>query len=38
MTIFFGFGYVLSKMFSSDLQFVYDPSAENWRRKTDPLN
>jgi hypothetical protein len=34
--IVLGFGYMMDIMFSQDLQFVYDPNPENWRRKTDP--
>eukprot|EP00981_Chlorochromonas_danica_P000751 scaffold167_cov168-Ochromonas_danica.AAC.18 len=33
---FLFFGYLLDKLFCSDLVFVFDPNPENWRRKTDP--
>jgi hypothetical protein len=34
--VIFGVGYMVDVMFGQDLTFVYDPSPENWRRRTDP--
>ena len=33
--IFLSFGLLMDCMFSQESSFVFDPDAENWRRKTD---
>ena len=33
--IFVMFAYVFDKIFTSDMTFVFDPDADNWRRKTE---
>jgi hypothetical protein len=33
-----GSGYLLAVLFGQHNAFVYDPSPENWRRRTDPQN
>ena len=34
--LIFFFGYLVDVLFGAHLTFVYDPSPENWRRRTDP--
>ena len=35
--VFLAFANIITALFSADLMFVYDPSFNNWQRKTDPL-
>ena len=34
--VFLAFGYLIDVMFSDQSSFVFDPNADNWRRKVDP--
>lgn len=36
MAMITGSGYLVSKIFGQHNTFVFDPSPENWRRRTDP--
>ena len=37
VAIFIFFGYVFDKAFTNAGSFVFDPDADNWRRKTEAL-
>eukprot|EP00566_Odontella_aurita_P035937 CAMPEP_0113532148 /NCGR_PEP_ID=MMETSP0015_2-20120614/3893_1 /TAXON_ID=2838 /ORGANISM="Odontella" /LENGTH=77 /DNA_ID=CAMNT_0000431067 /DNA_START=69 /DNA_END=302 /DNA_ORIENTATION=+ /assembly_acc=CAM_ASM_000160 len=35
LVILITFGYIFDKSFTDDSMFVFDPDADNWRRKTE---
>jgi hypothetical protein len=37
LVLFLFFGYVFDSMFTSAGSFMFDPDADNWRRKTEAL-
>ncbi len=34
--VFLSFGYLIDVMFNDQMSFIFDPNADNWRRKADP--
>ena len=34
--VFLFFGWLMDALFGAELSFVFDPSFDNWQRKTDP--